>query len=98
MCEVILSPARKPFVYLRNLTTILFMKADACVSLGKGRHRMSLGKERLDLSEMLLNLQRQHQGRVALNALRFEGLPKEGLWSSFLWETVLQVTFLRQRP
>ena len=59
---------------------------------------MSLGEERQNLSKMLLNLQRQHQGRVALNALRFQGLPKEGLWSCFLWETLLQVTFLRQRP
>ena len=85
-------------MYLRNFTTILFEKADDCVSLRKGRHRMSLSKERLNLPEMLLNLQRQHQGGVALNALRFEGLPQEGVWSCFLWETLLQVTFLRQRP
>jgi len=73
---------------LRTLTSILFKKADDCVSLEKGRHRRSLGEERLNLSEMLLNLHRQHRGRVALNAPRFEGLPKEGLWSCFLWETV----------
>lgn len=85
-------------MYLRNLTTILFEKADDCVSPGKGRHRMSLSEERLNLPEMLLNLQRQHQGGVALNALRFEGLPQERLWSCFLGETLLQVTFLRQKP